>query len=188
MKSPLIVLFLCVASLAQSRQPDAPPQGVPAGATSVDGATWRWVDKAGKAWMYRASPFGMLRSEEVVIVPGKRPAGVPEDAKPLPNGVWRWVDTNQKAWLYQETRNGLLKVEETDSAGPFAGPNAKRVDNGADYVLDLMTVKEEGDSLRFTRPGPFGTYSWVKKKTLLDRDETIVWQREQAKASAVKKD
>ena len=68
-------------------------------------------------------------------------------------------------------------------------PNAKKaVDTNADAALDLMSATEEGDSLRFSRPGPFGKYTWVKKKTQLDRDETIVWERVQQKSGSVKKD
>jgi hypothetical protein len=191
MKFPIIVLLLCVSTLAQSKQPSAaPPAGVPADAVSTDGTTWRSVDKSGKAWIYRVTPFGVMRNEDLKASdPSRRPAGVPADAQPLPDGVWRWVDANKKVWLLQESRQGLLKVEETKGAGPFAGPNAKKASEpSADAVLDLMSVKEEGDSLRFYRPGPFGQYSWVKKKTQLNREETIVWEREQAKSGSAKKD
>lgn len=135
MKSSLIVLFVCLATLAQSKEPSLAPVGVPDGAVSIESHTWRWVDKAGKAWLYRATPFGMMRSEE-----SKQPA--------------------------------------------VKAPAVVR----ADAVLDLMSVKEEGDALRFSRPGPFGVYSWVKKKTQLDKDETIVWERAQAKSATGKKD
>ena len=191
MKFPIIVLLLCVSTLAQSKQPSAaPPAGVPADAVSTDGTTWRWVDKSGKAWIYRLSPFGLMRNAEVkTSEEGKRPAGVPADALPLPDGVWRWIDADKKVWLFRETRNGLSKVEETKGASPFAGPDAKKAsETSADAVLDLMSVKEEGDSLRFSRPGPFGQYSWVKKKTQLNAEETIVWEREQAKSGSAKKD
>ena len=97
MKFPIIVLLLCVSTLAQSKQPSAaPPAGVPADAVSTDGTTWRWVDKSGKAWIYRLSPFGLMRNAEVkTSEAGKRPAGVPADALPLPDGVWRWIDAAQ---------------------------------------------------------------------------------------------
>ena len=186
MKFPFIVLFVCLATLAQSRET---PAGVPAGAVNVDGHNWRWVDKAGKAWLFRATPFGMMRSEEPNLAQAKRPAGVPVEALPLSEGVWRWIDPQQKVWLFQETPSGLMKTEEPKGTAAAVGPTGLKVaDDRADAVLDLMSVKEEGDALRFSRPGPFGTYSWVKKKTQLDKDETAVWERAQAKSGSVKKD
>lgn len=142
MKFPIFVLFIGLASLAQSKETAAPPVGIPKEAVAVDGNTWRWVDKQGKAWLFRSTPFGMMRSEE------------PKAA-------------------------AAAKSPET---APAAAPAA----SGLDAALALVTVKEEGDTLRFSRPGPFGTYSWVKKKSQLDRDETIVWTRAQAKAPARK--
>lgn len=188
MKLPLIVLFVCLATLAQSKEPAAMPAGVPAGAVLIEGNTWRWADKAGKIWLYRATPFGMMRSEESRQGSAKRPAGVPRpagipmDAAPMADGGWRWIDPQQKVWLFQETPSGVMKTEEPNAT------DQKIADDRADAVLDLVSVKEEGDSLRFSRPGPFGMYSWMKKKTQLDRDETIVWERAQAKAGSLKKD
>jgi hypothetical protein len=182
MKFPFIVLFVCLATLAQSKESSsAPPAGVPAGAVSIEGHTWRWVDKSGKAWLYRATPFGMMRNEEPRQTQAKRPAGVPAEAAPVSAGLWRWIDPQRKVWLFQESPAGLMKSEEPKDAATASG-------GGADAVLDLMSVKEEGDALRFSRPGPFGTYSWVKKKTQLDKDETIVWERAQAKSAPPKKD
>ncbi|MFN0107137.1 MAG: hypothetical protein ACKV2U_34195 [Bryobacteraceae bacterium] len=155
MKFPLIVLFFCLASLAQSKESTSVPAGVPDGAVAIEGHTWRWVDKQGKAWLYRATPFGMMRNEEPKQAVAKRPAG-------------------------------LIKTEEPK--GGFGPTGQKMADDRPDAVLDLISVKEEGDALRFSRPGPFGTYSWVKKKTQLDRDETIVWERAQAKSAPAKKD
>ncbi len=187
MKLPMIVLFLGLATLAQSKE--TVPAGVPAGAVSIEGHTWRWVDKSGKAWLYRATPFGMMKSEEPGKVPAKRPAGVPVEATPVADGVWRWMDGQHKVWLFQETPSGLMKTEEPKGGLPaVAATGMKMGETRGDATLDLITVKEEGDSLRFSRPGPFGTYSWLKKKTQLDKDETTVWERAQAKTAAAKKD
>jgi hypothetical protein len=188
MKFPLIVLSMCLATLAQSKESSAVPAGIPAGAVSIEGYTWRWVDKAGKVWIYHSTPFGIMRNEEPKQSGAKRPAGVPVDAVAMPNGGWRWVDPQQKVWLYRETPSGVMKAEESKGNVPSAGLLGQKIpDNGTDPVLDLISVKEEGDSLHFSRPGPFGKYSWVKKKTQLDSDETIVWQRAQAKSGSVKK-
>ncbi|HEU0120048.1 MAG TPA: hypothetical protein VFQ91_05940 [Bryobacteraceae bacterium] len=186
MKVSLIALFLGLAMLAQSKETAARlPAGVPAGAAAVDGDTWRWVDKQGKAWLYRATPFGVMRSEEPKQTAAKRPAGVPADATPVAEGIWRWVDGSRKTWIFQETPAGLMKSEEPKGETATVGPTGHKVaDARQDAVLDLMSVQEEGDSLRFSRPGPFGKYSWVKKKTQLDRDETIVWDRARAKSAS----
>ena len=186
MKFPFIVLFVCLATLAQSKDTSTAPAGVPAGAVSIEGHSWRWVDKAGKAWLYRATPFGMMHNEEPKQTVATRPAGVPVEALPVAAGVWRWSDPRKKVWLFQETPAGLMKTEAPMGA---VGPTGlKMADDRPDAVLDLMSVKEEGESLRFSRPGPFGAYSWLKKKTQLDKDETIVWERAQAKSASVKKD
>jgi hypothetical protein len=189
MKFPFIVLVLCLATLAQSKETTATPAGVPAGAVAIEGHTWRWVDKAGKAWLYRATPFGVMKSEEPKQTGAKRPAGVPAEAMPLADGVWRWIDPQQKVWLYQETPSGLMKTEAPKGAVPNMSPVGHKMgEEKPDAVLDLITVKEEGEMLRFSRPGPFGKYSWTKKKTQLDKDETIVWERAQAKSASAKKD
>jgi hypothetical protein len=186
MKFPMIVLFLGLATLAQSKETSVPPAGVPVGAVAVDGHTWRWVDKQGKPWLFRSTQFGIMRSEEPKVTVGKRPEGVPVEATPVADGVWRWIDPQQKVWLFRDTPSGLMKTEEPKSAAAAAAPKANS--DGSDAALDLISVKEEGDSLHFSRPGPFGKYSWVKKKTQLDRDEAIVWDRARAKSSAAKKD
>ncbi len=93
----------------------------------------------------------------------------------------------------------LYKVASCASDGslqisaPYAGASetglrhlkyANATNSPPDPALDSTSVKEEGDSLRFSRSGPFGTYSWVKKKTELDKAETIIWERAQAKCPA----
>lgn len=182
MKLPVFVLFLGLATMAQSKETGALPAGVPKGAVSIEGHTWRWVDAQGKAWLYRATPFGMMRSEEPKGTASRRPAGVPAEATPMPEGTWRWLDAQGKAWLYKETTAGLMKTEEPKGGAPAGAP----VVDASDAALDLYSAKEEGDSIRFSRPGPFGKYSWVKKKNQLDRDETIVWDRVRAKTAAKK--
>jgi len=182
MKFPVLVVMLALATMAQSK---GVPEGVPAGAVAVDAANWRWVDKDGKSWLYRPTPFGMMRSEEAKQTAAKRPAGLPVEALPLSEGMWRWMDGEQKVWLFQETPTGLMK---TPAPKGMEMPAAKAADVARDPVLHLITVKEDGDTLRFSRPGPFGTYSWVRKKTELDADETIVWERARAKSAAAKKD
>ena len=53
-------------------------------------------------------------------------------------------------------------------------------------VRDGIIAKEDGDTIRFERPGPFGTYKWQKKKSELADDERAAWEqsREKDKAAA----
>ena len=37
---------------------------------------------------------------------------------------------------------------------------------------------EDGDAIRFERPGPFGVAKWQRKKTELNEVEHAVWDRE----------
>lgn len=188
MKLSVAILFAGLAAVAQ-----AMPQGVPPSATPVDGNTWRWVDKDGKAWLYRGSPFGVMRSPEPVTgVPaqGERPKGVPADAKPISGThYWRSVDAGGKAWLYHQGPTGLLKTAETKEMVEAAKTETSKPAAGAelDAALKLMTVKEEGENLRFSKPGPFGIYTWVKKKTMLNADETLVWEHSRQARSAPQK-
>lgn len=189
MKLPLCLIVFCLAAAGQSKEASSAPAGVPAGAVAVEGRAWRWVDKDGKAWLYRPTPLGMTKSEEPKQGSVKRPASVPADAVSVAEGVWRWVSPEKKVWMFQETPSGVMKTEEPAGGFPAVGPIGLKVaDERPDAVLDLISVKEDGDLLRFSRPGPFGMYSWVKKKTELDRDELIVWERARAKSAAAKKE
>lgn len=189
MKFPVTVLMLCMATLAQSKETPGVPAGVPADAVAIESHTWRSVDKSGKAWLFRATPFGVMRSEEPKLADAKRPAGVPAKAEPVSDGVWRFTDAERKVWLFQETPSGIMKTEEVKGSAAAVGPTGLPVaDARPDATLDLITVRDEGENLHFSRPGPFGKYSWVKKKTQLDRDETIVWERAKANRASAKKD
>jgi hypothetical protein len=187
MKLSLMVFLMCVAALGQSKDAAQRPAGVPAGAVAIEGHTWRWVDKEGKAWLYRPGPFGMMKSEEPKQAGAGRPAGVPAGAVAVSEGVWKWTDPGGKVWMYQQTPAGLMKSEEAKGADARKGPTGIEMGKGgSDAALAAITVKEEGDTLRFSKPGPFGTYSWTKKKAELDKDEAMVWERARTKAAAKK--
>jgi hypothetical protein len=112
-----------------------------------------------------------------------RPQGVPTGATVVEEGVWRWVDPKGKAWIYRQSPVGVMRAEEEKREVS----DARKVQE--DEVLKLMSVKEEGDLLRFERIGPFGTYKWAKKKSEpLSKEEAAVWDRARAaKAGALKK-
>lgn len=98
-----------------------------------------------------------------------RQPGLPKGAVLIGPGQYRWVDPQGKKFLYTLTPFGYMGGEEpADFNAPVTAPPS-------------MTAEEEGDSVRFTNPTPFGTAKWVRKKTELTALEQAAWTRQQAK-------
>lgn len=86
-------------------------------------------------------------------------------------GVSR-IDEHGKKWLEVLTPFGLARFED-NTAGA-----SSLIEEGKKKELELTRAVEDGDSVRFERPGPFGTYRWTKKKTELDALEQAAWNRD----------
>jgi len=131
MKTFAIALILAVCLSAQAKDPNPPAKNeikqveIPKGAVKSEDGSYRYTDSKGKKWIYRKTPFGIAKAEDV---PDTRP-------------------------------------KET---------------------YDNVTAREDGDMIRFERPGPFGVYKWQTKKSELSDMEKAVWEREKAKAAAAK--
>jgi hypothetical protein len=97
---------------------------------------------------------------------------IPADATLLPDGSYRYVDKDGKKWIYRTTPFGVSKAEERPAA-----PVAQIVD-------DPARSEDLGDSVRFTRPTPFGSKVWTKKKTELDSYEKSIVDRDRQRLSA----
>ena len=130
-----------------------------------------------------------------------RPAGVPANATEVDPDTWRLTGKDGKTWMIRRTPFGIMRnLEQKDSptakrSEPMPASDRDRAPNGVKLagagpdVLELINVVEKGQDLVFTKPGPFGVYTWTRKKTQLNEDETIVWDRARAKAAiAAKKD
>lgn len=94
-------------------------------------------------------------------------AGVPAGAVQQGPNVWRYTDRDGKNWLYNKTPFGVMKSQEQPAS------EAK--------IPEGMRATEDGDSVRFERPGPFGAQRWTKKKDQLDELERKVWERDSKK-------
>jgi hypothetical protein len=152
MRTLAILLLTIVPAVAEETKKKAPAvQSVPAGAERVDANTFRHKDAQGKVWIYRQTPFGVVKFEE---------------------------NKNEPATVggRRATPWGTVKVD--GSAPPKADPEAEA------KQASLITVTEEGDSLRFERTSPFGKFSWNRKKTELNEDEKAAWERSRASQSA----
>lgn len=109
----------------------------------------------------------------------KRPAAkeavkveIPAGAVKSDDGAYRYTDSKGKKWIYRKTPFGIARVEDKP-AEPMPAESYASV-----------KATEDGDSIRFERPGPFGTYKWQRKKTELNEMEKAVWDREQSRTAA----
>ena len=133
----LLIAVFAVATLLPAADPQvrkapaAPnviqPLQIPAGAVESEPGNFHYTDAQGKKWIYRKTPFGIARLEDV------------------PSG----------------------KAVTSDEAEPGAGVKAT----------------QDGDTIHFERPGPFGVYKWQKSKSDLDEMELAVWSRQKAQTS-----
>jgi hypothetical protein len=128
MKTFVLLVMLAAAGFGQSNgSQKAPaktpakaeqPKEVPKGAEKLSDHEWRYVDKAGKAWIYRRTPFSVAKFPEELAASEKataRDAGAPmqvrevgdsvEFTRKTPFGVNTWVkkkseltDIEKSAW------------------------------------------------------------------------------------------
>jgi hypothetical protein len=89
---------------------------------------------------------------------------IPADAVANPNGTYSYTDKDGKKWVYTKTPFGVTKAPVSDTPESASTPS------------DLSATKaiDKGDTVRFERPGPFGTMSWEKKKSELTDAERHV--------------
>jgi hypothetical protein len=100
---------------------------------------------------------------------------VPAGAKEIEPNLYRYTDPQGKTWIYKRTLFGLMKHEETAEERAAAGRVAPPPDDG-------LKVVEDGETLRFSRPTPFGESRWTRKKTdPLDESERAAWERAKKK-------
>jgi hypothetical protein len=100
--------------------------------------------------------------------PAKKPAGIPAGAVLVAPGSYRYTDQTGTAWIYRQTPFGVARLEEK--------PAAEAASAGQDYIR----ATEDGDTVRFERPGPFGPYRWQRKKSELSESERAIWDRQRS--------
>lgn len=128
MKQILIALLMPVALLcaaereARSKAVETPrPQGVPAAAELVETGTWRHTDAQGRTWIYRQTPFAVVKMEEKKEAPAPRKTeheyvSAVEDGDSVrfesktPFGVVRW--SRKKSELNESERETWLREVE----------------------------------------------------------------------------
>jgi hypothetical protein len=94
---------------------------------------------------------------------------LPAGATLVEPGTYTFTDAKGKKWIYRQTPFGLSRAEDKPAETTTAPAAAS-----------LITATEDGDTIRFERPGPFGVYKWQKKKSELAEDERAAWERSRA--------
>ncbi|MDX1980589.1 MAG: hypothetical protein SFV51_09995 [Bryobacteraceae bacterium] len=90
---------------------------------------------------------------------------VPRDAVRVSPGMWKWKDPKGIVWVYNETPFGIMKGEEPKDQEPEKTPTDWK-------------VTDEGETLAFERPWPFGGVNrWTKNKNDLTAIEKAVWEQ-----------
>ena len=101
---------------------------------------------------------------------------IPAGAVRADDGSYRYSDPQGKKWIYRKTPFGVARLE--DKPADVAARTAESQKRFAE-----VKATEDGDTIRFERPGPFGLYKWQRKKTELDEMEQTVWARERARTA-----
>src|SRR5216684_721969 len=86
--------------------------------------------------------------------PKKKPAPpaeivIPAGATQIEPATYTFTDAQGKKWIYRKTPFGIARLEDKPadtSAAPAAAAGSE------------ITAREDGDTVRFERPGPFGVY------------------------------
>ena len=106
-----------------------------------------------------------------------KPLEIPKSAVESEPGTYRHTDADGKKWIYRKTPFGVSRMEDR----PAAAETLKTTD-----PYTNVKAMEDGDHIRFERPGPFGVSQWKARKSELNDMERAVWNREKTRAAAKK--
>ena len=95
---------------------------------------------------------------------------IPKDAVQVDPNTYTATDPQGRKWIYRRTPFGISKAEQRAPSAEEAAQAAK--------LIAATTAVERGGEIEFSRPGPFGTYKWQRKKADLNDMEKTVWERE----------
>lgn len=105
--------------------------------------------------------------------PSAQAPAIPPGAVEFEPGAYRFTDPTGKTWIYRKTPFGVMKFEDKTTNEPDTKGS-----------LDNVKITEDGDTLWFEKPSPFGAFRWQKKKSELSEAEKAAWQRELAREPA----
>ncbi len=120
----LIAFFFCLLTLPAADSPSATRATIPSGAVKAADGSYRYTDPQGKKWIYRSTPFGIARAEDMSAAgagDSDRYADVKaaEDGdfirfeRPTPFGAYRW---RQKKTELNEMEQAVWNREKARTA------------------------------------------------------------------------
>ncbi len=132
-------------------------------------------------WMIYLAPLALLagmpeqKSQEPQRSTGTARRGrltLPKEAVKIEPFTYRYKDPQGKIWIYRQTPFGLVRYEEPKQGSRDTGASARK----SEAPPPGLKAFDEGDSIRFERKGPFGKYTWRRKKGNLTREERLAWE------------
>ena len=128
---------------------------------------------------------GLLLLIAALMAGAELPPGVPKGSVEIAPGSYQYTDKDKKVWLYRKTPFGLQRSLADEKEGTQPSPaespaHAKTPFGPAGGAGPTVRAIEDGDSIRFERPTPFGASKWTTKKSELTADERKIWEAQQA--------
>ena len=111
----------------------------------------------------------------------KKPAAlvVPAGAVEIEPNIFKYTDKSGKATYYRKSPFGV-SYYSPEKAVP------KSVASNSAPSSSETQAYDQGDSVKFIRPGPFGNYTWIRKKSELNEDEKEAFDKSKPNSETAK--
>lgn len=113
------------------------------------------------------------RQPPAKTTPDANAASIPDGVREIQPNTYTFTDTQGQKWIYRKTPFGVSRLPDK----PVTDTGAVPAD---EQLAQATTAVDRGESILFTRPGPFGVYRWESRKTDLNAFEQLVWSRKLA--------
>ena len=112
----------------------------------------------------------------------KKPAAlvVPAGAVEIEPNIFKHTDKSGKVTYYRKLPFGVsYYTPEKNAASRNAAPSS------APASTETQAY-DQGDSVKFIRPGPFGNYTWIRKKSEMNEDEKAAFDKSKPNSETAK--
>ena len=93
---------------------------------------------------------------------------LPASAVEIEPNYFKYTDKAGKTTYYRRSPLGIAYAQPPEKK---ASSSTATASNGEIQAYD------QGDSVKFVRPGPFGLYTWIRKKSELNDDEKVAFEK-----------